>query len=57
MMKMGKMLGVSQTYISQVLSGINKPGPKVLEFLGLKAEKTVTVTYFEAAAGNGKRNK
>lgn len=40
-------MGVSETYVSLVLSGQRVPGPKVLHFLGLRRD--VTVTYKRAS--------
>lgn len=38
-------VGVSTAFMSYVLSGKRKPSTKVLDFLGLKSARTITVTY------------
>ena len=35
-------LGISAAYLSDIMLGQRKPGPKVLTALGLKSEKRVT---------------
>lgn len=51
--KFGERLGLSSQFIYMVLGGKCEPGPKLLKFLGLTREKSVTITYFE----NGKAKK
>lgn len=40
-------IGVKPLYLTQILAGYRNPGLRVLKYLGLGKEKTVTVTYFE----------
>lgn len=40
-------LDVSQPYLSDVYAGNRTPGRKILKYLGLAKEKTVSVVYFE----------
>lgn len=47
---LAKESGISAGYLSAVMSG-KEPGPKVLRFLGLRRERSISVIYFE----NGKR--
>ena len=37
-------LGVSHSYLSEVLGGTRQPGPKILEALGLRSE---TIYFFK----------
>ena len=54
---LAKESGISAGYLSSVIALRCEPGPKVLRFLGLKRERVVTVTYFEAGNGRGKGSK
>ena len=36
--EMAASLGVSAAYISEILGGTRRPGPKILEALGLRSE-------------------
>lgn len=40
-------LGFSANYIHYVLTGKQEPSSKLLALVGMRKEKTVTVTYFE----------
>ena len=44
-------IGVKPVYLSQILAGYRNPGKRVLKFLDLGKEKTVTVVYFELNGG------
>lgn len=40
-------IGIKPEYLQQIIGGHRNPSTRVLKFLGLGKEKTVTVTYFE----------
>lgn len=40
-----RRIGVSAPYLSDVFRGNRNPGPKILEFLGLKVDVKQTRTY------------
>lgn len=45
--KFAEEIGVSAPYLSDVYAGNRAPGGKILDFMGLAKEKTVSVVYFE----------
>ncbi len=45
-------LGCSHGYLSEIMAGDKRPGPKVLEALGFERKVTTTVVYKRKANGN-----
>lgn len=59
---LAKEIGVSGAFLSMVLAGRKKPSAKVLQFLGIEVEKTVTYRFrkrgrtgTKRGSGNGSR--
>lgn len=50
-----RLIGISAAYLNDTYKGNRVPGKKVLDFLGIRRERVVTVTYFEAANGKTKK--
>lgn len=54
---LARVIGVHESLISLLLSGLRKPGPTILDYLGLEKVVVTTVTYVRKNVKPSRRKK